>query len=452
MWSFETEPEYQQKLDWVRAFVREKIEPIDCLFHQDQTYVVDNQSLRAIMKPLMAEVREQGLWACHLPKALGGSGYGQVPLALLNEILGRSWFAPTIFGTAAPDTGNSEILAHFGTEAQKREYLQPLLDGDIVSCYAMTEPQGGGDPKQFTTRAVRQPDGSWRLTGRKWYASNARWAKFLIVFAITDPDVPVYQGASLFVIPAERAGVRILRNVGTTFDLPGTGSEGYIEFDGVPLTDADLLGKEGEAFRIAQFRLGGGRVHHAMRSVAQAGKAFDMMCERALSRFTQGSQLSEKQMVQEMIADAWMEIEQFRLFVLRTAWKIDKYNDYKRVKEDISAAKTLASRVVVNTVTKAMKIHGALGISNEMPFGDMLFRGFVMGTADGPDAVHKVVIAKQILRKYQPSNDLFPTEHLVKGVGAAMDRYAAELALPGDKSPWIDYVKQLRAEGHANAL
>jgi acyl-CoA dehydrogenase len=447
MWSFETDPEYQTELDWVRQFVRERIEPLDALFHQDQTYVVANESLRAIMKPLMAEVRTRGLWARHLPVAMGGGGYGQMKLALLNEILGRSWFAPTVFGTAAPDTGNAEILAHFGNAEQKIRYLQPLLDGDIVSCYSMTEPQGGGDPKEFSTNAKRGPAGKWRMNGQKWYSSNARWAEFLIVFAITDPDLPVHQGASLFIVPAGRKGIDIMRNTGTTFDLPGSGSEAYIKFENVELTDEDLLGKQGEAFKIAQYRLGGGRIHHAMRSVAQAQKAFDMMCERALSRFTQGTLLSEKQMVQEMIADAWMEIQQFRLFVLHTAWKIDKYNDYKKVREDISAAKTLAARVVVKTVMKAMKLHGSLGISNEMPFGDMLFRGFVMGIADGPDAVHKIVIAKQVLRRYQPVNDLFPTEHLIKTVRAGIDRYEAELALPGDKSPWIDYVRQLRVDG-----
>ncbi|AOR80497.1 acyl-CoA dehydrogenase family protein [Novosphingobium resinovorum] len=447
MISFDVEPKYQEQLDWARAFVREEVEPIDFLFHQDQVYNPANQSLRAILAPLREQVRARGLWACHLPKSLGGDGYGQVKLALLNEILGYSFAAPTVFGTAAPDTGNAEIIAHFGTDEQKRTYLQPLLDGDIVSCYSMTEPGGGADPRVFTTRAIRQDDGTWKLSGRKWYSSNARWASFLIVFAVTDPDVPVHQGASLFLVPREREGVRIIRNVGTVGDLPGTGSEGYIHYDDVVVTDADLLGAPGDAFKIAQFRLGGGRVHHAMRSVAQAQKALDLLCRRALGRYTQGSLLSEKQMVQDVIAECWMDIQQFRLFVLHTAWKIDKEQNYKSVREHISAAKTLGARVVVNTVSKAMHLHGSLGLSNELPFGEMLMRGFVMGMADGPDEAHKVAVAKQVLRQYQPDEAEFTAMHQVTQVGNAMDKFATELALPGEKSPWIDYVRELQEQG-----
>jgi acyl-CoA dehydrogenase len=443
MWSFETEPEFERQLVWMRQFVRDEVEPIDALFHQDQCYNPNNAALRAILKPLQLEVKRQGLWACHLPRALGGNGYGQVRLALMNEVLGRSFFAPTVFGTAAPDTGNAEILAHFGNEAQKRNYLQPLLDGDIVSCFSMTEPQGGADPGQFTCRATRQPDGSWRLNGRKWYSSNARWATFLIVMVITDPAVPVHEGASMFIVPADRPGVRILRNVGTTFDLPGTGSEAYIAYKDVHLTDADLLGMVGSAFRIAQFRLGGGRVHHAMRSVGLAQKSLDMMCERVLSRHTQGSLLADKQMVQDALAESWMELEQFRLFVMHTAWKIDKLNDYKQVREDISAAKILASRVLMGICSRAMHLHGALGISNEMPFGDMLLRSFVMGIADGPDEVHKVTIARRLLKGCQAAPGMFPSAHVPATTLSAMRKYDAALALPGDRSPWIRYLRDL---------
>lgn len=446
MWSFETEPEFEAKLQWVRNFVRQEVEPIDALFHPDQCYNPGNAAMRAIVKPLQEEVRRQGMWACHLSPELGGMGYGQVRLALLNEILGRSFFAPTVFGTAAPDTGNAEILAHFGTDVQKAAYLQPLLDGEIVSCFSMTEPQGGADPRQFQTRAVRQPDGSWRLTGRKWYSSNARWAAFLIVMAVTDPDVPVHDGASMFIVPADRAGVKILRNVGNVFQDPDTGSEGYIHYDNVQLTDEDLLGGVGEAFRIAQYRLGGGRVHHGMRSVGLAAKALDMICERVLSRTTQGSLLADKQMVQEQLADCWLDLEQYRLFVLRAAWKIDRLNDYKKVRADIAGAKILASRVLTGIVSKAMHLHGSLGLSNEMPFGEMLLRGFIMGVADGPDEVHKVTIARQLLRAHSATSSDFPTEHVPAVVLAARRKYAEALKLPGERSPWIAYVDGLDAE------
>jgi acyl-CoA dehydrogenase len=363
----------------------------------------------------------------------------------MNEILGRSFFAPTVFGTAAPDTGNAEILAHFGTTAQKKAYLRPLLDGEIVSCFSMTEPQGGADPRQFTCRATREPDGTWRLNGRKWYSSNARWASFLIVMAITDPSVAVHDGASMFIVPRDRPGARILRNVGTTFDLPGAGSEAYIAYENVRLTDDDLLGAPGDAFRIAQHRLGGGRVHHAMRSVGLAEKALDMLCERVLSRRTQGSLLADKQMVQDALAESWLELEQFRLFVMRTAWKIDRLNDYKQVREDIGAAKILASRVLMGITTRAMHLHGSLGISNEMPFGDMLFRGFVMGIADGPDEVHKITIARRLLSRHEPTLGTFPSEHVPAATLSAMRKYGAALEFPGERSPWISYLRELPA-------
>lgn len=442
MWGFEAEPEFQEKLDWVDRFVREEVEPLDVLFHKDQCYNPGNEALWAIMAPLKKKVREQGLWACHLPKHLGGDGWGQLHLAQLNQILGRSYFAPSVFGTAAPDTGNAEILAHFGTEEQKANYLQPLLDGDIVSCFSMTEPQAGADPKQFTCKAEKQADGSWRLNGEKWYSSNGHWAEFLIVMAVTDPDVPIYQGATMFIVPRGRAGVNIIRNVGLSDEMPGTGIETYFRYEDVVLSDDDILGNVNEAFKIAQFRLGGGRIHHAMRTIGLAKKAFDMTCERVLSRYTQGSLLAEKQMIQEKISTVWMDIEQLRLFVMQTAWKIDKYNDYKKVRKDISAAKVLMEKVLLNTVNTAIHIHGSLGITNEMPFGDMLYMGFVMGLADGPTEVHQVAVAKQVLRDYKGTDDLFPSQHVLKTVAAAREKYKDYLHLSGPKSRWVEYLEQ----------
>ena len=214
---------------------------------------------------------------------MGGQGYGQVKLALLNELLGRSRWAPSVFGCQAPDSGNAEILAHFGTAEQKAKYLQPLLDGTISSCYSMTEPHAGADPTLFTTRAVRDGD-EWVINGEKWFSSNARYASFFLVMAVTNPDVSAYEGMSMFIVPAETPGVTILRNVGVGSERAGEGSHGYVRYDDVRVPADHLLGGEGGAFGIAQTRLGGGRIHHAMRTIAQVRKAFDMMCERALSR------------------------------------------------------------------------------------------------------------------------------------------------------------------------
>src|SRR5690348_8679597 len=196
-WDFETEPEFQKELDWIDKFVRDEVEPLDYVLRNP--YDVRDPRRNALVRPLQAEVKKRKLWACHLGGELGGQGYGQLKLALMNEILGRAGFAPTVFGCQAPDSGNAEILAHYGTPAQKAQYLQPLLDGDIVSCFSMTEPQAGADPREFRCRARRDGD-HWVLDGEKYFSSNADFASFLIVMAITNPDVPVHQGASMFLV------------------------------------------------------------------------------------------------------------------------------------------------------------------------------------------------------------------------------------------------------------
>ncbi|MFT3854193.1 MAG: acyl-CoA dehydrogenase family protein [Ilumatobacteraceae bacterium] len=367
--------------------------------------------------------RERGLWACHLGPDLGGPGYGQVKLALLNEILGTARAASIVFGCQAPDSGNAEILAHYGTDEQKERYLKPLLANEIVSCFSMTEPQGGADPKVFTTTAVQDGD-EWVINGEKWFSSHARYASFLIVMAITDPDNPPYQQMSMFIVPIETPGVEIVRNVGLGYEEPGVGTHAYVRYTDVRVPRDSMLGDRGGAFVVAQTRLGGGRIHHAMRTVGQVQKAFDMMCERALSRTTQGEMLGRKQMVQQMVADSWIEMESFRLLVMRTAWRIDKYKDYKRVRADISAVKAAMPKVFHDVAARALQIHGSLGVSDEMPFSAMVIESFHMGLADGPTEVHKVTLARQILSRYQPAPGMFPTGHLPALEEAARARYA----------------------------
>ena len=286
------------------------------------------------------EVRAEGLWGAHLGPELGGKGFGQLKLALINEILGTSSWAPIVFGTAAPDTGNAEIIAHYGTEAQKEKYLQPLLNGECFSCYSMTEPHAGADPKMFTTRAVKDGD-EWVINGYKFFSSNARTARFIIVMAVTDPDVSAYQGMSMFLVPTDTPGLDVERHIGLMGEGPDEGMHALIHYNDCRVPADALLGGEGQAFAVAQTRLGGGRVHHAMRTVGVCQKALDMMCERALSRETQGSILADKQMVQSDIADAYAELIQFRLLVLYTAWEIDRYHDYKRVRKNIATIKFL---------------------------------------------------------------------------------------------------------------
>ena len=227
-WDFETEPEYQEKLDWVDRFLREDVEPLDYVLG-DAYDKTDRQAL-AVVRPLQQKVREQGLWAAHLQPEMGGQGYGQVKLALLNELLGRSRWAPSVFGCQEPDSGNAEVLAHFGTEEQKAKYLQPLLDG--------------ADPTLFRTTAVRDGD-EWVISGEKWFSSHARYASFMLVMAVTNPAVSAYEGMSMFIVPAEVPGLEVLRNVGVGGEAAGEGSHGYLRYDDVRVPADHLVGGEG---------------------------------------------------------------------------------------------------------------------------------------------------------------------------------------------------------------
>ena len=352
---------------------------------------------------------------------LGGPGYGQVKLALLNEILGRTHSGPIVFGCQAPDSGNAEILAHYGTPELKERYLEPLLRNDIVSAFSMTEPQGGSDPTQFVTRAELDGD-EWVINGEKWFSSHANFASFLIVLAVTDPDEPAHRRMSMFVVAEGDAGrqhrAQRRRSTGTRKAPTRTSATRTC---GSPRTTCSA--SVGEGFVVAQTRLGGGRIHHAMRTVGVVKRAFDMMCERALSRVTKGEVLARKQLVQAMIADSWIQIEQFRLLVLRTAWKIDRYDDYLRVRADISAVKAAMPQVLHDVASRALQIHGSLGVSDEMPFGAMVLESFHMGLADGATEVHKVTLAREVLKDHKATDDLFPTMHLPKLRAQAHERY-----------------------------
>ena len=423
MWDFSTDPEFQAKLDWMAKFVEQECEPLDRLFPgMGAPYDMENKKARAIAKPLMEEVKRQGLWACHLGPELGGQGFGQVKLGLMNEILGRVQWAPTIFGTAAPDTGNAEILAMFGTDEQKKKYLQPLLDNDIVSCYSMTEPQGGADPGVFTCRAVRDGD-EWVINGEKWFSSNARYAEFLIVMVVTNPDVPIYKGSSMILVPKGTPGVNILRNSGVHGEAPDNEAHAYIRYENVRVPADALLGGEGQGFAVAQARLGGGRVHHAMRTVGQCQMALEMMLERAVSRTTKGSLLGDKQIVQAYIADSWIELQQFRMQVLQTAWLIDQGHDYKSNQLSIAGIKVAAAKVFHDIVQRAVQMHGSLGVSDEMPLGHMWIYAMMMGVMDGPTEVHKMTVAKNLLKKAKPAPGLFPTRHWPTRLEAAQKKY-----------------------------
>ena len=418
MWSFSTDPDFQAKLDWMLDFVKTSVEPLDYRFPgHGAPYNVANVESRAVILPLQDEVRRQGLWACHLGPHLGGPGYGQVKLGLMNEILGRSYWAPTVFGTAAPDTGNAEILAMFGNDAQKAQYLQPLMDGTIVSCFSMTEPQAGADPKEFVCKAYK--DGNeWVIEGEKWFSSNARYAEFLIVMAVTNPENPPHARMSMFIVPRRTEGVEFVRNVKVMGDdhAGDGGIHGYMRYDKVRVPADAMLGGPGEGFKVAQARLGGGRVHHAMRTVGKCRRALDMMLERAVSRRAQGRLLADHQFVQGMIADSAIELEQFRLLVMQTAWVIDEVEAHRRPHADartlIGMCKVQMAKVYHDIIQRAIQLHGSLGVTLELPLADWWGGAMSLALADGPTEVHKVQVAKALLKQAKPAPGLFPSEHI----------------------------------------
>ncbi|WP_448624337.1 acyl-CoA dehydrogenase family protein [Geodermatophilus sp. URMC 64] len=405
MWSFETDPGFQRELDWIDTFVREKVQPLDFLLGS-QWNIHDPEFVR-LVRPLQAEVRARGLWACHLGPELGGKGYGQLKLALMNEKFGMSRFGPIVFGAQAPDTGNSEILAHFGTPEQKKKYLEPLLANEVVSCFSMTEPQGGADPLGFRTSAVLDGD-TWVINGEKWFASEAETAAFYIMMVVTDPEAPnPYRRASMFIIPTDTPGIEIVRNYGFYGEPEDT--HAHLRLTDVRVPAENMLGGRGEAFAVAQTRLGGGRMHHAMRTLAQATRAFEMTCERVLSRTTKGRRLADLQMVQEKIADGWIQLRQFRLLVLETAWLADQGHDWKAIRKNVSAVKATMPTVLHDIAATALHLHGSLGLSHEMPFAEWVINSFHVGLADGPTEVHKTVVAREVLKEFEPEPAMFPS-------------------------------------------
>lgn len=418
MWSFANDREFQPELDWIAKFVREEVEPLDLVLNCP--WNIHDPEFKRLVRPLQARVKERGLWACHLGPELGGKGYGQLKLALMNEQFGRSRFGPIVFGAQAPDTGNSEILAHYGSPDLKKRYLEPLLANEIVSCFSMTEPQGAADPLQIKTRAAMDGN-SWVINGEKWFASNARYASFYIVMAVTNPDAAPHKRMSLFVVPADTPGIEIVHNYG--FFGEEEPIHGHVRWTNVRVPPENILGGEGNGFAVAQTRLGGGRMHHAMRTLAEATKCFEMMCERVVSRFTKGERLSEKQMVQEKIADSWIELRQFRLLILETAWLADQGKDWKAIRKNVSAVKTVMPRILHDIASRALHLHGSLGITTDVPFAAEVLNSYHVGLADGPTEVHKVVVAKEVLKEFKPSETMFPDYILAERMARARAKY-----------------------------
>ncbi|HMG43378.1 MAG TPA: acyl-CoA dehydrogenase family protein [Acidimicrobiales bacterium] len=419
-WSFATEPEDEKRLDWARDFLRERVYPLE-------TLDLDDAAFRAVTAELQEEVKAAGLFAAHLPPDLGGSGHGQVFLALLNEIVGSSaTIGPILFGSQPPDSGNAELIAIAGTDEQQERWMRPLLAGELRSCFSMTEQGRGSDPTLIETRARRDGD-EWVIDGQKWFSSNASIADFLIVMCRTNDGPEVHKRFSMLVVPAGAPGLHI-RDVPTMQHpyerAPAYAAEGEVTYDGVRVPADHLLGDEGAGFALAQRRLGPGRIHHCMRWIGQCRRAFDMLCERAVSRSVHGSTLGDKQLVQAWVADSYAQIEAARLLTLKAAWTIDTQGVRAAI-NDISMIKFVGAEVLHAVIDRAIQLHGSLGYSSDMPLEEMYRLARAARIYDGPDEVHRVGVARRILRGYQPRD--VPTEHVPTRRAAAVEQYRAHL-------------------------
>jgi acyl-CoA dehydrogenase len=381
-----------ERLEQVRAIMHDRVLP------NEATLDREDDTADAIVTELQAEVKQAGLWAPHVPPEAGGTGTGFLDYAYLNEQIGRTLWGQLVFGCQAPDAGNAEILHMFGTDEQKERWLFPLVAGKIRSFFSMTEPEvPGSDPTTLRTRAVRNGV-EYVIDGHKWFSSGAEGAAFGVVMAVTDPDAKPHRRASQIIVPADTPGVEVVRAI------PTMGHRGRnwtthceVRYTDVRVPTANLLGDEGAGFLIAQKRLGPGRIHHVMRWLGQMQRAFELMCTYSLEREAFGEPLAQKQTVQNWIADSYAEIQACRLTTLDAAHKIDA-GDEARV--EISAIKFSAARALQDVIDRAIQVHGARGLTDETPLAQMAMHARAGRIYDGPDEVHRQVVARRILKAF----------------------------------------------------
>jgi alkylation response protein AidB-like acyl-CoA dehydrogenase len=397
---FAIPPHIETMREQIRTFLEEKILPHEqaWLRLEEEIYpacIEDSDEVRA----LQAEVQQMGLWAGHLPREAGGMGLSVAEYGLLNEIIGRSYFAPRVFGSNAPDSGNAEILWRFGTDEQKERYFWPLQRGEVRSFFAMTEPDvSGSDPTGLQARAELDGD-EWVINGRKWYSTGANGAAFCIIMALTDPDGGRHRRFSQIIVPAGTPGLTLVRPIPVMGHTAGPG-HWEVNFDNVRVPRENLLGERGAGFAIAQTRLGPGRIHHCMRWLGQAQRALDLMCRYSKERHMFGSALADKQAVQHWIAESATEIQAARLMTLHAAWKIDQLGA-REARVDISMIKFFVAQVLMDVLDRAIQVHGGLGMADDTPLAFMWRQGRASRIYDGPDEVHKMVISRQVLKQYE---------------------------------------------------
>ena len=391
--------------DKIEDFVFNKVEPVESEYHAEVS-VGDRWShtkrQEEILGNLKEEARKQGLWNFFLPESQGGAGISNLEYAHLAEIMGRSRLASESFNCSAPDTGNMEVLERYGSEEHKKQWLEPLLAGEIRSAFAMTEPSvASSDATNISTRAVLDGD-EWVISGEKFYISGAGDArcKIMIVMVVTDPDAPKHTRQSQILVPMETEGVEVVRPM-TVFgkdDAPH--GHMHIKFHNVRVPESNIILGRGRGFEISQGRLGPGRIHHCMRSIGAAEKALDLMCQRAVSRAAFGKPLAELGGNYDVIADSRIEIEMCRLLTLKAAWLMDTIGN-KAARDAISQIKVAVPNMALRVIDRAIQMHGAAGVSQDFPLAALWTSQRTLRLADGPDEVHRRVIARKELAKYK---------------------------------------------------
>ncbi len=396
MLEFSQSDELSSLLGNIREFVKREVFPFE-----QKLATKAFAELAPELAALRQRVKDAGLWAPQLPKDWGGLGLGFREHALVSEVLGQSPIGHYAFNCQAPDAGNMEILLQFGTDEQKERFLRPLAEGRIRSCFSMTEPdRAGSNPTWLDTRARRDGD-DYVIDGHKWFTSSADGASFAIVMAVTNPDAPAYARASQIIVPTDNPGFVHVRKIPVMGDAgSGWASHSEVRYQSARVPVAHRLGEEGAGFMIAQERLGPGRIHHCMRWIGICERAFDLMCRRAATReLSPGKPLGTRQMVQEWIAESRAEIDAARLLIQHAAWKIDKEGLYA-ARQDVSSIKFYVAGVLGRVLDRAIQTHGALGVTDDTPLASFWRHERAARIYDGPDEVHKSVVARRILKGY----------------------------------------------------
>ncbi|MCH6264638.1 acyl-CoA dehydrogenase family protein [Neobacillus citreus] len=396
MFHFTESDEQRRMINKAEEIMEEHVFP-------NEKYMVPHRGLPdEILKPLQKVVKENGLWAAHLPKEYGGMGMGFVSLGLLSEVIGQSALGPYVFGSMAPDAGNAEILVHAATEEQKEKYLKPLANYDIRSCFAMTEPEvSGSDPRTLKGKAVKEGD-DWVINANKWYTTGAEGAAFAIAMVVTDPDADPYHRTSLFIVDTDNPGFKIIREVPVLGDHY-VGGHCEVHFHNCRVPEKSLLGKRGEGFKLAQLRLGPGRITHAMRWIGVARRSLNEMLAYALTKKDGQQRLADSQLIQNYIADCEAEIQASRLLTLHAAWKMDQGDEARK---EVSLIKFYGAQVLNNVIDRAIQTLGMYGLTPNTPLESLYREARAARIYDGADEVHRMVVARQVLKEYQAKERL----------------------------------------------